>query len=152
MKYNPIANVVVSADERGSIEYWTPDISQISSMSSEGIYFFLKYLNVDGSSVISKKKGYVEPAEYCISWKLKGDTDLYEFKKVIGIPLWYNYYVDYRKKVYLPASLLVPITPSLLYIPLVIGKFVFLTLLLVNWLKNMMKALMQPPKCKVRFI
>ena len=27
MKFNPVANVVISSDEKGSIEYWTPDVS-----------------------------------------------------------------------------------------------------------------------------
>jgi hypothetical protein len=27
MKFNPIANVVISSDESGSLEYWTPDPS-----------------------------------------------------------------------------------------------------------------------------
>ena len=52
MRFNPIDNVVVSCDESGMLEFWTPDL----------------------------EKGYVEPT--CLKWKFKSDTDLYAFKKV----------------------------------------------------------------------
>lgn len=56
MKYNPVANVVVSCDEGGMIEYWKPNPDE--------------------------QKGYSEPDPNFVTWKYKSDTDLYEFKKV----------------------------------------------------------------------
>lgn len=35
MKFNPVANVVVSSDEKGAIEYWTPDVSVSSVVGDE---------------------------------------------------------------------------------------------------------------------
>jgi hypothetical protein len=35
MKFNPVSNVVVSSDEKGSIEYWTPDASAALAVGDE---------------------------------------------------------------------------------------------------------------------
>jgi hypothetical protein len=58
MKYNPIADTVVSVDKGGMMEYWVPDLDVESGF--EG----------------------TENSKF-VSWKFKSDTDLYEFKKVI---------------------------------------------------------------------
>lgn len=54
MRYNPVVHVVVSVDDSGMMEYWTPD----------------------------KDVEFQQPGLDKISWEFKSDTDLYEFKKV----------------------------------------------------------------------
>lgn len=70
IKYNEPANVVVSVDEGGMVEYWVPELDSGSSDAGES----------GGAG-----KGFLVPApQSCphISWEFKSDTDLYEFKKV----------------------------------------------------------------------
>ena len=54
MSYNPKANVIVSVDDGGMLEYWQPDA----------------------------ETGFATPRPPVVSWQFKSDTDLYEFKKV----------------------------------------------------------------------
>jgi peptidylprolyl isomerase domain and WD repeat-containing protein 1 len=71
IRYNPIANVTVSIDERGMMEYWSP--------------------NEDSD------KGYGEPNPEFVSWKYKSDTDLYEFKKNRIRPSCFQFSPDFQK-------------------------------------------------------
>jgi peptidylprolyl isomerase domain and WD repeat-containing protein 1 len=57
MKYHPYAHTVVSIDEQGMMEYWDADPDH----------------------------DFQQPKPPVISWELKSDTDLYEFKKVFRI-------------------------------------------------------------------
>jgi peptidylprolyl isomerase domain and WD repeat-containing protein 1 len=77
MKFNPVANCVVSIDERGMVEYWTPKPDD----------FIEDYSG----------KGYSVPDERFVSWSLKSDTDLYEFKKNRTTPCSLEFSRDYSK-------------------------------------------------------
>ncbi|KAJ3179601.1 Peptidyl-prolyl cis-trans isomerase cyp15 [Geranomyces variabilis] len=58
MRYNPVADIVVSVDTGGMMEYWQPDAVE----------------------------GFNAPAPPAVSWQYKSDTDLYEFKKAKAAP------------------------------------------------------------------
>ena len=80
MKFNPIFNVVLSSDEHGSLEYWTPDVSPISAV--EGDDGGDSFEDFNAVEHIPKTKGFIEVSDFAKSWKYKSETDLYEFKKV----------------------------------------------------------------------
>lgn len=61
-RYNSKYEIVVSVDEGGMIEYWEPLIP-----------------NGDKDD---DAPGFSRPAEGKLTWELKSETDLYEFKKV----------------------------------------------------------------------
>ncbi|KAI8929142.1 hypothetical protein BC831DRAFT_444863 [Entophlyctis helioformis] len=71
MCFNPLANTVVSVDEGGMVEYWTPDESA--------------------------DRGFVAPAPPAVSWTLKSQTDLYEFKKTKTSPTCLEFSPDFSK-------------------------------------------------------
>ncbi|KAJ3342741.1 hypothetical protein HDU93_001313 [Gonapodya sp. JEL0774] len=58
LSYNPIANVTVSVDEQGMVEYWVPD----------------------------EREDFPTPRKGVVAWELKSETDLYEFKKTKSPP------------------------------------------------------------------
>lgn len=66
IRYNSEFEIVVSVDEGGMIEYWEP------CLRSED----------DDQEDSSAALGYTSPEPGKLSWDLKSDTDLYEFKKV----------------------------------------------------------------------
>jgi peptidylprolyl isomerase domain and WD repeat-containing protein 1 len=80
MRFNPIANTVVSIDEGGMVEYWKPDLS-------------------------SESKGWEFPESPDISFHLKSETDLYEFKKTKAPPQSLQFSHDYEKLVLLIVDL-----------------------------------------------
>jgi len=69
IEYNPVANVVISVDDGGMIEYWTPDPDEKFS----------------------------QPKPPAISWSYKSDTDLYTFKKNHTFPTTLQFSPDYSK-------------------------------------------------------
>ncbi|KAI8893836.1 hypothetical protein BC833DRAFT_607054 [Globomyces pollinis-pini] len=71
MRYNPDANVTVSVDEKGMIEYWTPDVDN--------------------------EEGFTLPNTPLVNWKYKSETDLYEFKKNRVHPTSLVFSPDYTK-------------------------------------------------------
>lgn len=56
MRFHPPANVIVSVDDGGMVEYWVPDLDE--------------------------HEGHLAPTRPTVDWGFKTDTDLYEFKKV----------------------------------------------------------------------
>ncbi|KAI8854878.1 hypothetical protein BC829DRAFT_378736 [Chytridium lagenaria] len=60
MRYHPAAQVVISIDRGGMVEYWEPSLDGVCP----------------------------QPKPPKIDWSYKSDTDLYEFKKVKGICLF----------------------------------------------------------------
>lgn len=56
MRFNPHANVILSVDDGGMVEYWVPEMDE--------------------------DEGFVGPQQPTVDWEFKSDTDLYEFKKV----------------------------------------------------------------------
>ena len=71
IKYNPIADVVISCDERGMLEYWTPDQDATN--------------------------GYRAPSKKHVKWEMKSETDLYEFKKQRMKPSMLEFNPDFSK-------------------------------------------------------
>ncbi|KAJ8329195.1 Peptidyl-prolyl cis-trans isomerase cyp15 [Batrachochytrium dendrobatidis] len=71
IKYNHIANTVVSVDDGGMIEYWTPN--EFSD------------------------QGFDHPKPSAVSWEFKGETDLYEFKKAKTVPTCLQFSPDFSK-------------------------------------------------------
>ncbi|KAI9091714.1 hypothetical protein DFS34DRAFT_584331 [Phlyctochytrium arcticum] len=69
LRYNPVADVVVSVDGGGMVEYWQPDL----------------------------ESGFSTPAPPAIGWEFKSDTDLYEFKKAKKVPTSLTFSPDYSK-------------------------------------------------------
>ncbi|KAJ3054623.1 Peptidyl-prolyl cis-trans isomerase cyp15 [Rhizophlyctis rosea] len=69
MKYNPIANVVVTIGSEGMVEYWHPDLDV----------------------------GFTVPQMPAIDWEYKSDTDLFEFKKAKAPPTSLSFSPDYSK-------------------------------------------------------
>ncbi|KAJ3158430.1 Peptidyl-prolyl cis-trans isomerase cyp15 [Geranomyces michiganensis] len=69
MRYNPMADIVVSVDTGGMMEYWQPDA-------------------VEGFNV---------PAPPAVGWQYKSDTDLYEFKKAKSAPTSLTFSPTYEK-------------------------------------------------------
>jgi peptidylprolyl isomerase domain and WD repeat-containing protein 1 len=66
IRYNSEYQVVVSVDEGGMIEYWEPS-GLVKSDEETDV----------------ENPGYTSPQSGKISWELKSDTDLYDFKKVL---------------------------------------------------------------------
>ncbi|KAI8820990.1 uncharacterized protein EV422DRAFT_496207 [Fimicolochytrium jonesii] len=69
MRYNAFADVVVSVDSGGMVEYWTPDLEE----------------------------GFRAPTKPAVAWEFKSDTDLYEFKKAKSTPTGLTFSADFRK-------------------------------------------------------
>ncbi|KAJ3087037.1 Peptidyl-prolyl cis-trans isomerase cyp15 [Quaeritorhiza haematococci] len=69
MRYNPVADVVVSVDAGGMLEYWVPD----------------------------PDTSFGPPSPPTVDWEFKSDTDLYEFKKSKTTPTSLNFSPDYSK-------------------------------------------------------
>ncbi|TPX34041.1 hypothetical protein SmJEL517_g03184 [Synchytrium microbalum] len=69
VKYNASAEVVLSVDDQGYVEYWEPDPSQ----------------------------EFPQPLPPKVTWEFKSDTDLYEFKKLQTVPSSLNFSKDYSK-------------------------------------------------------
>jgi peptidylprolyl isomerase domain and WD repeat-containing protein 1 len=65
IRYNSEYRIVVSADEGGMIEYWEPSKQDKAE---------------EGDDV--KDPGFTSPQPGKLSWELKSNTDLYDFKKV----------------------------------------------------------------------
>lgn len=71
MSYNLVADVVVSIDESGMIEYWCPDANSESH--------------------------YALPSNNKIKWQFKTDTDLYEYKKSKTTPATLTFSPCFKK-------------------------------------------------------
>nr|KAJ3417924.1 Peptidyl-prolyl cis-trans isomerase cyp15 [Polyrhizophydium stewartii] len=71
MRFNPLANTVVSVDEGGQIEYWVPEPDSLG--------------------------GFTHPSPPAVAWELKSQTDLYEFKKAKTTPTCLEFSPDYSK-------------------------------------------------------
>ncbi|KAJ3279033.1 Peptidyl-prolyl cis-trans isomerase cyp15 [Borealophlyctis nickersoniae] len=71
VKYNSLANVVVSVDRGGMVEYWQPDADA--------------------------EEGFVLPNPPAVDWEFKSDTDLYEFKKAKTVPTCLTFSPDFTK-------------------------------------------------------
>ena len=69
IRFNPLANTVVSLDTSGMVEYWSPDMLADS--------------------------GFSTPTD--VTWSFKSDTDLYEFKKSKTVPNTLVFSPDYSK-------------------------------------------------------
>ncbi|TPX66944.1 hypothetical protein SpCBS45565_g04120 [Spizellomyces sp. 'palustris'] len=69
MRYNPTADVIVSVDSGGMVEYWQPDVDS----------------------------GYTLPSSPVVDWEFKSDTDLYEFKKAKKAPSSLTFSPDFSK-------------------------------------------------------
>ncbi|KAI8917525.1 hypothetical protein DFJ77DRAFT_428966 [Powellomyces hirtus] len=69
MRYNPTANVVLSVDTGGMMEYWEPDMDE----------------------------GTRPPSAPGVTWEFKSDTDLYEFKKTKTTPTSLTFSPNYEK-------------------------------------------------------
>ncbi|TPX41199.1 hypothetical protein SeLEV6574_g06213 [Synchytrium endobioticum] len=69
LSYNAAAEVVVSVDDQGYVEYWEPDPSQ----------------------------EFPPPSPPKVTWEFKSDTDLYEFKKAGTVPTSLNFSKDFSK-------------------------------------------------------
>lgn len=67
MRYNPLANIVVSIDDSGMAEYWSPD---------------------------PQSQSYSLPS-LSLSWTYKSETDLYCFKKLNTVPTSLQFSKDY---------------------------------------------------------
>jgi peptidylprolyl isomerase domain and WD repeat-containing protein 1 len=68
IRYNSEYQVVVSVDEGGMIEYWEPSRFDETEEDSSAV-----------------DPGFIVPQQGKLSWELKSDTDLYDFKKVYSI-------------------------------------------------------------------
>ena len=98
MRYHPIAECVISVDQKGLIEYWDPSFtSSLSELKSSGSSYSSNSTFVvdddegDSNGAASHQEHqneiidikFTQPKIPKIQWEFKSDTDLYIFRKVL---------------------------------------------------------------------